>query len=67
MKATFHGLKYNTKFILEARKDKLTGEKITEHVPILLSVTFNGQRLFHNLGFRTNLEIWEPGWKNRPK
>ncbi len=59
MKATFQGLKYSIKFILESRKDKSTGEKITEHVPILTAVSFNGNRLFHNVGFRTNINVWE--------
>jgi site-specific recombinase XerD len=61
MKATFKGLKYNIKFILESRKDKDTGEKITENVPIIMSVTFGGKRLFHNIGFKTDLNYWEEG------
>lgn len=59
MKSTFQGLKYNVKFILESRKDKETYEIITEHVPIVMSVTFDGKRMFQNIGFRTNQSIWE--------
>ena len=61
MKATFQGLKYSIKFILEARKDKKTGKKIKENVPILMSATFNGIRVFYNVGFRTDFSIWEKG------
>jgi len=59
MKSTFQGLRYNIKFILESRKDKETGNKITENVPILMSVTYGGKRLFYNVGFRTNVSLWE--------
>jgi site-specific recombinase XerD len=59
MKATFIGLKYGIKFLLESRVDKKTGEKILENVPIIMSVSFNGQRLFQNIGFRTNANHWE--------
>ncbi len=59
MKATFVGLKYGIKFLLESRIDKNTGEKIVENVPIIMSVSFNGLRIFQNVGIRTNLNIWE--------
>lgn len=61
MKSTFQGLKYNIKFILESRKDKKSGDKIDENVPILMSVTFNGKRVFYNVGFRTDFNLWENG------
>lgn len=61
MKATYQGLKYNIKFILESRRDKKTGIKITENMPIIMTVSFNNQRLFYNIGFRSNLDIWEEG------
>ncbi len=61
MKATYHGLKYNVRFILESRKDKETGEKIIDHIPIIMAVTFNNDRLFHSIGFRTNVSLWEEG------
>lgn len=61
MKATFQGLKYNTKFILESRKDNNTGKKIIENVPIIMSITFNGNRIFHNIGLRTDYKNWEDG------
>lgn len=57
MKATFVGLKYGIKFLLESRIDKNTGEKIVENVPIIMSVSFNGQRIFQNVGIRTNVNI----------
>ena len=57
MRATFQGLKYSIKFALEARNDKKSGKKIEENVPILMSVTFNGVRIFHNVGFRTEVNI----------
>lgn len=59
MKATYIGLKYGIKFLLESRFDKKTGKKIIENVPIIMSISFNGQRIFYNIGFRTNVDLWE--------
>ncbi|WP_321369892.1 hypothetical protein [uncultured Draconibacterium sp.] len=59
MNTTFNGLKYSVKFILESRISKETGTKITEHVPILMAVSYGGKRSFHNIGFRTNSDLWE--------
>jgi hypothetical protein len=59
MNSTYKNLKYNTRFILESRKDKETGEKITDNVPILMSITFNGKRLFYYIGYRTDHNLWE--------
>ena len=61
MKSTYQGLKYNIRFLLESRKDKNSGEKIVVNVPIIMAVTFNNERLFLNIGFRTNVSLWEEG------
>lgn len=61
MNATYQGLKCIIKFILESRKDKKSGKKVEEKVPILMSITFNGKRVFYNVGFRTDFSLWENG------
>lgn len=58
MKASVQGLKYSTKFILEARKDKVSKVPIIENVPIIMSITFNSTRVFYTIGIRTDKKIW---------
>ena len=47
------------KFYLEKRKDKTTGELITENVPILLFYSFGGQRLQYYTGHRIDAHKWD--------
>jgi integrase len=49
------------KFYLEKRKDKLTGELITQNVPILLFYSFNGKRLQYYTGYRSDFRKWDEG------
>lgn len=50
--------KYKVNFILEKRKDKDSGKLITENVPILMSVTYLGDRLWFYVGYRTDFDKW---------
>ena len=47
------------KFYLEKRKDKETGELLTENVPILLFYSFSGQRLQYYTGHRIDASKWD--------
>lgn len=51
--------KYNIKFILEKRKDKITNEIINVHVPINLHFTFGGKRLIFYTGYRIDEAKWD--------
>jgi len=59
--------KHNVNFKLESRKDKATGELITDNVPILMAVTFFGQRLWFYTGYRTDQEKWNDKAKDGAK
>jgi hypothetical protein len=48
-------------FFLEKRIDKLSGELITQIVPIYLDFSFNGRRLQHFTGFRIDADKWDDG------
>jgi integrase len=50
--------KHQINFILEKRKDKTTGIAMEQNVPILMTVTYAGQRLLFYTGFRVDLEKW---------
>lgn len=52
-------LKFNTSFYLEKRKDKKTGELITENIPISMFFTFDGKRLQYFTGYRIDFEKWD--------
>ena len=47
------------KFYLEKRKDKETGELLTENVTILLFYSFGGQRLQYYTGHRIDAAKWD--------
>jgi hypothetical protein len=49
--------KHKSSFILEKRKDN-TGKILTENVPILMSVTWTGQRLWYYTGYRIDTDKW---------
>lgn len=51
----------NTNFYLEKRIDKLSGQLVTENVPIYLDFNFNGKRLQHFTGFRIDAYKWDDG------
>jgi len=50
--------KYKVNFTLESRKDKKTGALLTDNTPILMSVTYSGQRLWFYTGYRADREKW---------
>ncbi len=52
-------LKSNINFRLEKRKDKNTGELITENIPIILDFTFDGKRLQFFTGLRIDKKKWD--------
>lgn len=52
-------LKFSTRFYLESRKDKETGQLIMDNVPILLSFTFDGKRFQYYAGYRIDFEKWD--------
>ncbi|MDD3875847.1 MAG: phage integrase SAM-like domain-containing protein [Bacteroidales bacterium] len=47
-----------TGFKLEKRKDKTTGQLITENVPILIDFEFDGQRAIYPIGYRIDIDKW---------
>lgn len=51
----------NTNFYLEKRIDKLSGQLVTENVPIYLDFNFNGKRLQYFTGFRIDAHKWDDG------
>lgn len=52
-------MKTEAKFYLEKRNDKLTGELITQNVPILLFYSFAGKRLQYFTGYRIDSTKWD--------
>ncbi|MCF8374203.1 MAG: site-specific integrase [Bacteroidales bacterium] len=52
-------MKYNIKIALEQRKDK-SGEIKTEKVPILVHITFSGDRELYFTGFRIDVDKFDP-------
>lgn len=59
--------KYKVNFLLEKRKDKETGQLITENVPIVMSVTFKGNRLWFYTGYRIDADKWVDKSENGEK
>ena len=51
-------LKYSINFRLEKRKDKETGELITENMPIRMDFAYEGKRLTYFTGYRIDAEKW---------
>jgi integrase len=52
-------IKYSYNFLLEQRKDKKTGQLITENVPINVDITFSGKRLRFYIGYRIDETKWD--------
>jgi site-specific recombinase XerD len=52
-------VKYRIKFYLEKRKDKESGEVITENMPIRLSFSYDGKRLEYYTGYRIDKTKWD--------
>jgi len=50
--------KYKIKFLLEKRKDKLTGELIVNDIPIIMDVTFDSKRMRYYSGYRIDEKNW---------
>ena len=50
--------KYKVNFILERRKDKELGERITWNVPIFMDVTFSGKRMSYFTQYRADWDKW---------
>jgi integrase len=48
-------MKFNVRIEPEKRKDKITGEIISERVPLFAHITYAGQRLFYFTGYRVNI------------
>lgn len=46
------------RFKLEQRKNKNTGQVITDHVPILVEFKFDGQRVIYPIGYRIDSDKW---------
>jgi integrase len=51
----------NLNFYLEKRRDKVSGEIITQNVPIFLDFSFEGKRLQHYTGLRIDANKWDDG------
>lgn len=57
-------MKYGIKFFPERRKYKnneMPGQIIEKNIPVLMSVTFAGQRMFYFTGQRCDLKQWDEG------
>ncbi|HRY97470.1 MAG TPA: site-specific integrase [Bacteroidales bacterium] len=52
-------MKYSTQFYPQRRKDKATGELPDKNLPVQMSVTWEGKRLTHYTGVRTDPERWD--------
>jgi len=52
-------IKSNVIFRIEQRKNKETGEPITENVPIIMDFTYEGRRLLHYTGYRIDAGKWD--------
>ena len=50
--------KHQINFILEKRKDKATGQAITQNVPLFMTVTYSGNRLLFYTGYRIDRDKW---------
>lgn len=51
--------KCSVNFYLEKRKNKETGELITDNVPIILFFSFDGKRLQYYIGYRIDNDKWD--------
>ena len=51
-------LKCSINFRLEKRKEKFTGELITQNVPIRMDFVYEGKRLTYFTGYRINANKW---------
>jgi integrase len=51
-------LKFSSRFYLEKRINKATGQLITENVPIFLFFSFDGKRLQYFSGYRIDYDKW---------
>lgn len=58
-KIHFMKIKYKTKFYLEKRKDKNTGEAKIKNNPIRMSFCFSNKRLEFNTGYRVDASKWD--------
>lgn len=51
-------LKYSINFRLEKRKDKATGNLVTENMPIRMDFVYEGKRLTYFTGYRIDASKW---------